>query len=48
VIHEEQDEQEETILQTKNITSSEVESVIESNKDISLEITNEEEENTEE
>jgi DNA gyrase subunit A len=48
VMHEEQDEQEEAIMQTENITSSEVESVIESNKDISLEITNEEQENTEE
>jgi len=48
VMHEEQDEQEETIVQTENTTSSEVENVIKSNKDISLEITNEEQENTEE
>ena len=48
VIHEEQDEQEETIMQTENTTSSEIENAIESNKDISLEITNEEQENTEE
>ena len=48
VMHEEQDEQEETIMQTENTTSSEVENVIKSNKDISLEITNEEQENTEE
>jgi DNA gyrase subunit A len=48
VMHEEQDEQEEAIMQTENTTSSEVENVIESNKDISLEITNEEQENTEE
>ena len=48
VIHEEQDEQEETIMQTENTTSSEIENVIESTKDISLEITNEEQENTEE
>ena len=48
VMHEEQDEQEETIVQTENTTSSEAENVIKSNKDISLEITNEEQENTEE
>tara|TARA_Y100001947_G_scaffold63631_1_gene53535 strand:- start:54 stop:2624 length:2571 start_codon:yes stop_codon:yes gene_type:complete len=48
VMHEEQDEQEETIMQTENTTSSEAENVIKSNKDISLEITNEEQENTEE
>ncbi|MBC8300874.1 MAG: DNA gyrase subunit A [Pelagibacterales bacterium] len=48
VMHEEQDEQEETLVQTEDIASSEVENVIESNKDISLEITNEEQENTEE
>ena len=48
VIHEEQDEQEETIMQTENTTSSEIENAVESNKDISLEITNEEQENTEE
>ena len=47
VIHEEQEEQEDTIVETKNTTSSEVENVIKSNKNISLEITNEEE-NTEE
>jgi DNA gyrase subunit A len=48
VMHEEQDEQEETLVQTEDTASSEVENVIESNKDISLEITNEEQENTEE
>ncbi len=48
VMHEEQDEQEETIVQTENTTSSEAENAIKSNKDISLEITNEEQENTEE
>jgi len=48
VMHEEQDEQEETLVQTEDTGSSEVENVIESNKDISLEITNEEQENTEE
>ena len=48
VMHEEQDEQEETIVQTENTTSSEVENVVKSNKDISLEITNEEQEYTEE
>ena len=48
VMHEEQDEQEETIVQTENTTSSEVENVIKSNKDVSLEITNEDQENTEE
>ena len=47
VIHEEQDEQEETILQTENATSNEVENTVKLNKNISLEITNEEE-NTEE
>ena len=47
VIHEEQEEQEDTIVETKNTTSTEVENVIKSNKNISLEITNEEE-NTEE
>ena len=47
VIHEEQEEQEDTIVETENTTSSEVENVIKSNKNISLEITNEEE-NTEE
>ena len=47
VMHEEQDEQEETLVQTEDTGSSEVENVIESNKDISLEITNEEQENTE-
>ena len=47
VIHEEQEEQEDTIVETKNTTSIEVENVIKSNKNISLEITNEEE-NTEE
>jgi len=35
-------------VQTEDTGSSEVENVIESNKDISLEITNEEQENTEE
>ena len=48
VMHEEQDEQEETLVQTEDTASSEVENVLESNKDISLEITNEEQENTEE
>ena len=43
VIHEEQDEQEDTVVETENTTSSEVENVIKSNKNISLEITNEEE-----
>jgi len=47
VIHEEQDEQEETILQTEDATSNEVENTVKLNKNISLEITNEEE-NTEE
>jgi DNA gyrase subunit A len=48
VMHEEQEEQEETLMQTEDTASSGVENVIESNKDISLEITNEEQENTEE
>jgi len=48
VMHEEQDEQEETLMQTEDTASSEVENVVESNKDVSLEITNEEQENTEE
>ncbi len=48
VINEEQDEHEETIVQSENTTSNEVEDIIKSNKNISLEITNEEEENTEE
>ena len=47
VMHEEQDEQEDTIVETENTASSEAENVIKSNKNISLEITNEEE-NTEE
>jgi len=48
VINEEQDEHEETNVQSENTTSSEVEDIIISNKNISLEITNEEKENTEE
>ena len=47
VIHEEQDEQEDAVVETENTASSEAENVIKSNKNISLEITNEEE-NTEE
>jgi DNA gyrase subunit A len=48
VINEEQDEHEETIVQSENTTPNEVEDIIKSNKNISLEITNKEEENTEE
>ena len=47
VIHEEQDEQEDAVVETENTASSEAENVIKSNKNIPLEITNEEE-NTEE
>ncbi len=48
VIHEEQEEQEEAIVEEVNTTSTNENNVIKSNKDISLEITNEEQENTEE
>jgi len=48
VMHEEQEEQVEAIVGDENTTSTNENNVIKSNKEISLEITNEEQENTEE